>query len=84
MRPERDLLDRERGDEGRATEPTTPSQNVWAVARLNAPWMPSTMCADERLDRAWNCGGIAARIAAPMSPTPVSELKSNEPLPLAC
>ena len=32
---------------------------------------------------AWNCAGIAARMAVPRSPTPVRELKSNEPLLLA-
>ena len=32
---------------------------------------------------AWNCGGTAARIAAPRSPTPVSGLRSKPPLAVA-
>ena len=76
MRSERDLLDRARPRARPTIEPTTPSQKVWAVARLNAPWMPSTICVDERLDRGRNCAGMAARIVAPRSPTPVRTLKS--------
>ena len=42
-RSQRDLLDAPTAATKAMTAPTTPSQNVWAVARLNAPWMPSTM-----------------------------------------
>ena len=83
-RPERDLLDRDGGDERHDRRRPRRARRSGRSARLKAPWMPSTIAAMNGSTAAWNCGGTAARIAAPRSPTPVSELKSNAPLALAC
>src|SRR3954447_18998551 len=47
--------------------PTTPSQNVWAVARLKAPWRPWMMLAMNGSTAGRNASGMPARMAAPRS-----------------
>ena len=40
-----------------ATAPSTPSQKVWAVAMVKAPWMPSTIAPMNGVMASWNSGG---------------------------
>ena len=64
--------------------PTTPSQNVWAVARLKAPWMPSTIAPMNGSTAPGTAAGMRGQDRWPRSPTPVSWLEVERPAALAC
>ena len=81
-RPERDLLDRDRGSECHDRADHAQPEGLGG-REAERPVDALDHGAMNGWTAAWNCGGMAARMAAPRSPTPVSELKSNEPLLLA-